>query len=543
MEAPPVSLSPTAQNYYLDALQAYVIQLAAAATEYSPATASFLPRLALVALLGYFAFLLLVLFTHGNIPEVIAKGSMKGRSITPTYVFFICALAVAASAAALAPLEHLAASGRLAPWAARVLLPAFRLMLAFKLPSLGADPVRLAQCLVAVLAVHGVGFALYAALPASEVEGYVLDATGAVARYRLPGFSMLLAGVGAWALAVRAGALPAALLWDGAADVALCSFFAGVLLSAVFFFRGTRLQGWGNAGFDMRSRCPSRDMRHLVGRNPLPRAKREETLEFRERGPLEHFYCGLSEFNPVSHGVDWKMWLYATGALMLQLNIIGALVADARARGGAVSRGAATIASCLTFFVAEYMWQETVHLWTYDIFRERLGFKLIWGCLCWYPCFYVLPLAAVVGVAPERDASAAACAAGLALFFAGWALTRGANLQKFHCKMEGDKARPFLGFIPMDTVPGSDGRILCAGFWGIARHVNYLGEILQAAALALTAVLAGGSWLAFLYPLYYIALFVPRQADDDAVCEEKYGKKVWAAYVKRVPYRIVPGIF
>jgi hypothetical protein len=32
---------------------------------------------------------------------------------------------------------------------------------------------------------------------------------------------MLLAGVGAWALAVRAGALPAALLWDGAADVAL----------------------------------------------------------------------------------------------------------------------------------------------------------------------------------------------------------------------------------------------------------------------------------------------------------------------------------
>ena len=37
-----------------------------------------------------------------------------------------------------------------------------------------------------------------------------------------------------------------------------------------------------------------------------------------------------------------------------------------------------------------------VHLYTYDLFRERVGGKLTWGCLCFYPWFYpigVWPLA------------------------------------------------------------------------------------------------------------------------------------------------------
>ena len=85
--------------------------------------------------------------------------------------------------------------------------------------------------------------------------------------------------------------------------------------------------------------------------------------------------------------------------------------------------------------------------------------------------------------------------------------------------------------------------MLCGGFWGLARHVNYAGEILQALALALLACLAGGSYRALLYPLYYLAIFLPRQADDDAVCEEKYGKAVWEEYCRRVQYRIFPGIY
>ena len=58
-------------------------------------------------------------------------------------------------------------------------------------------------------------------------------------------------------------------------------------------------------------------------------------------------------------------------------------------------------------------------------------------------------------------------------------------------------------------------------------------------ALALGAPKDPWPWL---YPLYYVALLVPRQIDDDKRCAAKYGP-VWAEYCRRVPFRIVPGIY
>jgi hypothetical protein len=65
----------------------------------------------------------------------------------------------------------------------------------------------------------------------------------------------------------------------------------------------------------------------------------------------------------------------------------------------------------------------------YDLFAERLGFKLVWGCLCFYPHFYCVGVWAIVGASPANDLSPALAAAVGALFAIGWALTRGANLQ------------------------------------------------------------------------------------------------------------------
>lgn len=89
-------------------------------------------------------------------------------------------------------------------------------------------------------------------------------------------------------------------------------------------------------------------------------------------------------------------------------------------------------------------------------------------------------------------------------------------------------------------------RLLCSGFWGLARHINYLGEIVQAVALAIPGTLAPWSLTSLLpwfYPLYYVALFVPRQKDDDEQLRLKYGDSAFEAYVQRVPYRMVPCIW
>ena len=40
----------------------------------------------------------------------------------------------------------------------------------------------------------------------------------------------------------------------------------------------------------------------------------------------------------------------------------------------------------------------------------------------------------------------------------------------------------------------------------------------------------------------YVALFVPRQIEDDEACALKYGE-AWRRYCQIVPYRIVPWVY
>ena len=91
------------------------------------------------------------------------------------------------------------------------------------------------------------------------------------------------------------------------------------------------------------------------------------------------------------------------------------------------------------------------------------------------------------------------------------------------------------------AVSDGESHLLCSGFWGVSRHVNYLGEILMATGLALSLgwPLALGPWL---YPLYYLAFLLRRERDDDRRCAEKYGP-LWDEYLKRVPWRIIPRVY
>ncbi len=79
------------------------------------------------------------------------------------------------------------------------------------------------------------------------------------------------------------------------------------------------------------------------------------------------------------------------------------------------------------------------------------------------------------------------------------------------------------------------------GFWGVSRHLNYLGEILMAVGIALSVGYPGIVWV-WLYPIYYVALLLPRQIDDDKRCADKYGE-LWNVYIKRVKYKIIPFLY
>jgi delta14-sterol reductase len=232
------------------------------------------------------------------------------------------------------------------------------------------------------------------------------------------------------------------------------------------------------------------------------------------------------------------MYLYLVGAVLLELNVLSFTARHLLLHPDDPSPGVLLYAGLFTFFIVDYLYFEHVHLYTYDLFAERVGFKLGWGCLVFYPLFYCVGLWAVAELPDPRTPRPLLLAYGL-LFFCGWALSRGANLQKYLFKTR-PEAKLF-GLIAPDVVAGGGKQLLCSGFWGLSRHVNYLGEILMALALALSLgyPAAVGPWL---YPLYYVALLVPRERADDQRCADKYGP-LWQAYCQRVPWRIVPWVY
>ena len=353
---------------------------------------------------------------------------------------------------------------------------------------------------LAPIAVYAVVTILHLVLPARTVDGYVIDpATGRPIRYRLNGLAVFVVTIGLWALACWRGWLA----WD--------------------FFWTTRWEGLIGA-------CILGLLFTLALVLPAPRIG---------KGLLAELYLGrLANPQWLGGRIDAKMWLYLVGATMLGLNIYGFAMHHRLTYPDDPSPGVALYVGLFSFFLCEYLFFERVHLYTYDFVAENVGFKLGWGCLVFYPYFYSVGLWSTAALPNPHTPAWALVGAG-ALFFCGWSLARGANMQKYAFKR--DPGATFLGLIKPEVLADGDRRLLVNGFWGVSRHVNYLGEILMATGLALSLGYPThiGPWL---YPLFYVGLLVPRQIDDDRRCAEKYGA-LWAAYVKTVRWRIVPGVY
>ena len=128
-------------------------------------------------------------------------------------------------------------------------------------------------------------------------------------------------------------------------------------------------------------------------------------------------------------------------------------------------------------------------------------------------------------------------AAVWALAAAGMWAFRGANSQKDAFKRN-PAAPEFARLRTIATPTGS--RLLAGGWWGVARHVNYLADWLMCVAWSLPT--GAATPLTYFYPLYFAVLLVHRDARDEEKCAKKYGK-AWVEYCKAVPWRIVPGVY
>lgn len=347
--------------------------------------------------------------------------------------------------------------------------------------------------------VYGIIFVLHALLPGRWVTGYVTRSNSpGKLRYRLNGLLVLFMVVLLWVVLCYWGIMD----WDW-----------------LYAYRWYTLAGAVSVGL----------LFSLALVLPYPPVK---------HGFLADFYLGRLENPQLRDGrIDAKMYLYLAGAVMLELNVLSFTAHHCLLYGVNGSPGIYLAAAMLTFFVIDYLTFEEVHLYTYDFLAERVGFKLGFGCLAFYPFFYAVPLWATADLPDPRTPVYGLIIYGL-VFLGSWVLSRGANLQKYFFKK--DPNRAFLGILPQTLGDGKN-IILINGFWGLSRHINYLGEIGMAIGIVLFAGHPLMVW-PWLYPLYYIVLLFPRQLADDQRCARKYGT-LWDQYRNKVPYRIIPFLY
>ena len=347
--------------------------------------------------------------------------------------------------------------------------------------------------------VYAVVIALQLVLPARRVQGYVRDSYGKPLNYRLNGLWVFVVVATIYVVLGRCNLIAWDFLWTHRLASVIGACTLGLIFTAAIVLSAKPSSG-----------------------NSL----------------LKDLFLGR-RFNPQLRGglLDAKMSLYLLGAVMLALNVISATAHHAMNFSCTDTHGIFVYAAMFLFFVSEYLFFEQVHLYTYDFFAENVGFKLGWGCITFYPYFYCIGLWSAAN--KPGDTATWLQVLAVVVFLSGWMLSRGANLQKFFFKLDPRKAA--FGLLTPGVVSDGTHTLLCSGFWRVSRHINYLGEILMATGLTL-ALGRLTDPLPWLYPLYYVALLFPRQADDDRRCAQKYGP-LWVEYCKRVPYRIIPGVY
>jgi protein-S-isoprenylcysteine O-methyltransferase Ste14 len=161
---------------------------------------------------------------------------------------------------------------------------------------------------------------------------------------------------------------------------------------------------------------------------------------------------------------------------------------------------------------------------------------LCWGDLVWVP--FVYSLQAHYLVTHTHEFSTAATVGLVLLNLTGYAIFRTSNIQKHRFRR--DPSRPIWGRAPSYIRTASGALLLTSGWWGVARHLNYFGDLLM--GLAWCVATGVERPLPYFYIAYFMILLVHRERRDHHMCLSKYGPD-WEAYCRQVPWRIVPGLY
>lgn len=216
------------------------------------------------------------------------------------------------------------------------------------------------------------------------------------------------------------------------------------------------------------------------------------------------------------------------------------------------------------FYILDSLYMEPAIMTTMDVIMDGFGFMLSFGDVVWVPHVYSIQSRYLAVFPLQLGWSGMALVVGVTA--AGYSIFRGANNQKNRFRTDPNDPRvKHIKFI--ETASGS--KLMISGWWGLARHINYLGDWVMSWAYCLPTGIAGyaiietinpasghlqkqavqtpevrgwGMIFTYFYMLYFAVLLIHREMRDEEKCERKYGAD-WTRYTSLVRSRIIPGIY
>ena len=341
---------------------------------------------------------------------------------------------------------------------------------------------------------------LQAAVPGRKVFGRETP-DGIRLEYRLNGLASFLITLGVFAGLVIAGVPIHRLIFDN---------LGAVITVAIIIIFGASI------------------FLHIYGRATSPGGPPSDSV-------IHNFFMGYA-LNPRIAGFDLKLFFEARPSLIGWIVIILSYALVQRGEYGFVSLAMVLSCGFQFVYVLDYFIHEEAILSTMDIVHDRFGFMLCFGDSVWVPFTYSIQAYYLIDHVHRLPIWAAVVFS--IVFAAGYVFFRVTNLQKH--RFREDSERPIRGRKPEYIETPGGNKLLVSGFWGWSRHFNYVGDILMATAWSLPCLF--GSLLPYFYPIYFTILLIHRERRDYHRCAKKYGE-AWEKYCRRVPWRILPGIY
>ncbi|KAJ7971491.1 delta(14)-sterol reductase [Quillaja saponaria] len=348
------------------------------------------------------------------------------------------------------------------------------------------------------------GFFIYLAIAGSIVPGKAIRgvtlADGTRIHYRCNGLVSLLLLVALLGISSKMGFVSPTVISDRGLELLSTTFTFSVLVTLVLYIAGSK------------SHSNSSSQKAHVS------------------GNLIHDWWFGIQLNPHFMGIDLKFFFVRAGMmgwLLINLSVLAKSIQDAT-----LSQSMILYQLFCALYILDYFVYEEYMTSTWDIIAERLGFMLVFGDLVWIP--FTFSIQGWWLLWNKVDLTTAAIIANCFVFLIGYLVFRGANKQK-HVFKKNPKA--LIWGRPPKVIGG---KLLASGYWGVARHCNYLGDLLLALSFSLPCGIS--SPVPYFYPIYLLILLIWREKRDEARCAEKY-KEIWADYCKLVPWRILPYVY